>query len=72
MCIQETSDADLNGILLVEHVAFDSGKEVELTRDLLADPTAKPFLSLMAFIRGQPVGHILFTAAHLVNSEIAV
>jgi putative acetyltransferase len=74
MYIRETGDADLNEILLVEGAAFDSGKEVELTRDLLADPTAKPFLSLMAFIDDQPAGHILFTAARLVNSprEVAV
>jgi putative acetyltransferase len=69
MYIRETSDADLNGILLVEGAAFDSGEEVELTRDLLADPTAKPFLSLMAFVAGEPAGHILFTAAHLLGSS---
>jgi putative acetyltransferase len=69
MYIRETNDADLSDILSVERAAFDSGKEVELTRDLLADPTAKPFLSLMAFIDGQPAGHILFTAAHLLDSS---
>ena len=74
MHIRETSDADLNDILHVESAAFDGGKEVELTRDLLADPSAKPLLSLMAFIDDQPAGHILFTAARLVNSsrEVAV
>jgi putative acetyltransferase len=74
MHIRETSDADLNDILRVEGAAFDGGKEVELTGDLLADPSAKPFLSLLAFIDDQPAGHILFTAARLVNSsrEVAV
>jgi putative acetyltransferase len=72
MYIRETGDADLNDILLVEGAAFDCGKEVEFTRALSADPSAKPLLSLMAFIDGQPAGHILFTAAHLVNSEVAV
>ena len=74
MYIRETNDADLNGILFVEREAFSSSKEAELTNDLLADPTAKPFLSLMAFIEGQPAGHILFTAARLLNSpgEVAV
>ena len=72
MYIRETSDADLNGVLLVEGAAFDGGQEVEFTRALLADPTAKPLISLMAFIDDQPAGHILFTAARLVNSEVAV
>jgi putative acetyltransferase len=74
MYIRETTDADLNGILFVEGAAFDGGQEVEFTRALLADPTAKPLLSLMAFIDDQPAGHILFTAARLVNSprEVAV
>jgi putative acetyltransferase len=69
MYIRETSDADLNDILRVEGAAFDGGKEVEFTRALLADSTAKPLLSLMAFIDDQPAGHILFTAARLVNSS---
>jgi putative acetyltransferase len=72
MYIRETSDADLNDILRVEGAAFDGGKEVEFTRALLVDSTAKPLLSLMAFIDDQPAGHILFTAAHLVNSEVVV
>jgi putative acetyltransferase len=70
--IRETSAADLNDVLLVEGAAFDGGEEVEFTRALLADPTAKPLISLMSFIEGEPAGHILFTAARLVNSEVAV
>jgi putative acetyltransferase len=74
MHIRETSGVDLNDILFVEGAAFDGGQEVEFTRALLADPSAKPLLSLMAFIDDQPAGHILFTAARLVNSprEVAV
>ncbi len=74
MYIRETSDADLNDILLVEGAAFEGGKEVELTRDLLADPSAKPLLSLMAFVEGEPAGHILFTEARLLGGshEVAV
>ena len=72
--IRETDDADLNDVLRVEGAAFEGGQEVEFTRGLLADPSAKPLLSLMAFIDDQPAGHILFTAARLVNSsrEVAV
>jgi putative acetyltransferase len=72
--IRETKDADLEDILLVERKAFNSNKEADVAKDLLADPTAKPLLSLMAFIEDQPAGHILFTKARLLNSprEIAV
>ena len=72
MYIRETKDADLNDILFVEREAFNRSKEADFTRDLLADPTAKPLLSLMAFIDDQPVGHILFTKAHLLNAPCEV
>jgi putative acetyltransferase len=72
MYIRETEDADLNDILFVEREAFNSNKEVELTRDMLADPSAKPLLSLMAFIEDQPAGHILFTKACLLNAPRTV
>jgi putative acetyltransferase len=74
MCIRETDDADLNCILFVEGEAFNSDKEANLTMDLFADRSAKPLLSLMAFVEGQPAGHILFTAARLsgVAREVAV
>ncbi|MCL5876867.1 MAG: GNAT family N-acetyltransferase [Candidatus Bathyarchaeota archaeon] len=39
-----------------------------MTRDLLVDPSAKPLLSLLAFIDGQPVGHILFSKATIVGA----
>jgi len=67
--IRETNDADLNDILHVEREAFNSNKEADLTRDLLADPSAKPLLSLMAYVENQPAGHILFTAGRLVNTS---
>ncbi len=68
MHIRETNDADLNDILYVEREAFNSNKEADLTRDLLADPSAKPLLSLMAYVENQPAGHILFTAGRLLNT----
>jgi putative acetyltransferase len=74
MDIRETKGADLNDILFVEREAFNSDKEADLAKDMLADPTAKPLLSLMAFIENQPAGHILFTKARLLNAarEVAV
>ena len=53
MYIRETSDADLNAILFVERAAFNSDKEADLARGLLAVPTANPLLSLMVFIENQ-------------------
>lgn len=73
MRIREANDDDLNDVLFVEREAFNSNKEAELTRDLLADPTAKPLISLIAFVDDRPAGHILFTKAHLSrNPELTV
>ena len=67
MYIRETTPADLNDILYVEKLAFNREIEANLTRDLLDDPSAKPLISLLAYIDDQPAGHILFTNAHLTN-----
>ena len=61
MIIRESNRADLDDLLEVERKAFDSKEEAELVRNLLADPTAEPGLSLLAIMDDQPVGHILFT-----------
>jgi len=74
MYIRETRDADLKDILFIEREAFNSNKEADLTKDILADPSANPLLSFIAYIEDQPAGHILFTAGHLSNtsSKVAV
>ena len=69
MYIRETNDADLKDILFVEHEAFNSDKEADLTKDMLADPSAKPIISLLAYIGEQAAGHILFTKASLLNNS---
>ena len=56
-------------MLLIERSAFGQDNEAELVRNLLADPSAKPILSLLAFKGDKPVGHILFTTAHLAKSR---
>jgi putative acetyltransferase len=66
--IRQTTDADLNDILLVEREAFNKDKEAELTKDMLFDPTAQPLTSFLAYIDNQPAGHILFTTAHLTGN----
>lgn len=68
MIIRETKDADLKDVLFIEREAFKSNKEADLTKEMLADPTAKPLLSLIAIIEDQPVGHILFTKVHISNN----
>jgi len=68
MIIRETKDTDLKDILFIEREAFKSNKEANLTKEMLADPTAKPLLSLLAIIENQPVGHILFTKAQISNN----
>ena len=70
--IREATVSDQNDVLSVERKAFGYDKEAELVRDLLYDPSAKPILSLLAFRDNRAVGHILFTAAHLMNSPTKV
>ena len=46
----------------VEKLAFGYDKEAELVAELLADNTTKPIVSLLAFYKDEPIGHILFTS----------
>lgn len=63
--IRETNKADFNDIMEVEKTAFEIVKETELTTNLLNDPTAKPYLSLLAFQDGEAVGYLLFTRTYI-------
>lgn len=63
--IREACESDLNDVLFVEREAFGSDEVPDLVRNLLADPSAKPLLSLLAYRGDCAVGHILFTKAHL-------
>lgn len=65
MEIRESSPSDIKDIMDVETIAFGYEKEAFLTKDLLEDETARPYLSLLAFDGDDPVGHILFTKARL-------
>ncbi len=56
MIIRESRDSDLSTVLEIESKAFGSDEEAALVSDLLGDPTAKPCLSLLAFIDGKAVG----------------
>ncbi len=72
MIIRETSEADLKDIMCVEGEAFGYVKEAELTRDILADPSATPTLSLLAVDEGRPVGHVLFSRVGLADAPESV
>ena len=65
MIMRETTDADLKDILFIEREAFKSDKEAQLTKDLLNDSSAKPLISLIAYVDEKPTGHILFTKGYL-------
>lgn len=67
--IRETTGEDQSDILSVVRAAFGSDIEADLTRNLLADPTAQPSLSLLATEEARAVGHILFTHIDLVGPE---
>jgi len=65
MKIREATEADLQTVFSVESEAFGSEEEANLVKDLLSDPSAKPFYSLLAYSDNRPAGHVLFTAARL-------
>ena len=62
--IRETATSDFSHIMEVEKLAFGYDKEAELVAELLADNTTKPIVSLLAFYKDEPIGHILFTRAY--------
>lgn len=63
--IRKTTPEDFNDVIKVEGLAFDyNGVEI-LAGELLTDTTAEPIVSLLAFHKNKPVGHILFTRASL-------
>ncbi|WP_321394101.1 N-acetyltransferase [Emcibacter sp.] len=68
MNIRETETADLPVIMDIHRRAFGGEAEAELVRDLLADPTARPLLSLLAEGDAGPLGHVLFTSVRLAET----
>lgn len=61
--IRETTAEDFNDILDVERMAFGYDKEAKLVSELLADKSAEPMVSLLAFHNDRAIAHILFTRA---------
>ena len=67
--IRESKSEDFNDIMEVEKLAFGYDKEAHLVADLLADESAEPMLSLLAFYKNEAIGHILFTKAYFDGQE---
>ena len=62
---QESTIKDIPGLLHIVDQAFGQSTEADLVAKLLADPTAEPYLSLLAMHHDQAIGHILFTRVYL-------
>ena len=72
MNIRESKSEDLNSIRLVHEDAFGEpeGKVVaQLACDILADESAKPFLSLVVEEGGKIVGNIIFSPVKIKGNE---
>ncbi len=69
MIIREAKDTEVSDVLLVEKEAFGYDKEANLVNDLLSDPSAQPFFSILAFDNNKAIGHILFTSACLEGTQ---
>ena len=59
--IRKSTDTEIQQLLQINRLAFNSEEEPELVYNLLHDKTAMPFVSLVAFCDEEMVGHILFT-----------
>jgi putative acetyltransferase len=69
MRVIEASDADLEAALAVSRAAFGGEDVPALVRELLADPSARPLLSLVALDDGPIIGYALFTTARVGTEE---
>jgi putative acetyltransferase len=67
--IVEASASDLEDALAVSRVAFGGEDVPTLVRDLVADPSSRPLLSLIALDDGRTIGHALFSAARVEAEE---
>ena len=54
--------------MFIQSEAFSTNGVAELAKDILVDPSAKPILSLFAFVKEQAVGHVLFSKAHISSN----
>lgn len=69
MRIRETTPADVADLMLVNRLAFGGDTVPDLAKEILADHTARPVLSLLAFDDERPIGHVLFSKARLAEPD---
>lgn len=73
--VRKALEPDRQSISNIVIAAFGSGQGNEITdlvTELLADPSARPWLSLVATTDDNVVGHILFTNARIRRAERSV
>lgn len=74
LTIRDARSDDLLVLLGIHRAAFGQAMEADLTAALLEDPTAAPWLSLVAFESASPdsgpLGHILFTAITIQDAPL--
>lgn len=66
--ITKATEAEYNEVMEIEKLAFGQEKEAGLVADLLLDPTAAPYISLLAYSENEAIGHILFSSVHLEDN----
>ena len=70
--IRSADAGDLAAILEIHRTAFGEDDEADLVAALLQDDSAMPLISLLAeSAEGDPIGHILLTAARIEGSPPA-
>jgi putative acetyltransferase len=72
MKIRAALPDDHAAVLAIEAAAFGRPDEAALVAALLDDATARPVISLLAEVDGRAVGHVLFTAARVVDDDAVV
>lgn len=65
MLLRTAGRGDLESIFSVHEQAFGGAEEARLAMELLADPSARPVVSILAEEDGRPVGHVLFTRVRI-------
>ena len=69
MSLRTTGSGDLESIFSVHQQAFGGAEEARLAMELLADPSARPVVSILAEEGDRPVGHVLFTRVRIQPAD---
>lgn len=71
MHIRDASEDDLPQVLQVHREAFGGETEAGLVQAILADPGARPTVSLLAAEADRALGHVLFSRAGVADADKA-